>query len=208
MGFTEACDSNCLLEKSLKQTMDNAQSSLTNAPDILTESERQYYTFKGGEEEYQRFLFQKYTAEINKITETQLTNHNNYINDILKLIEQNITEYKYALPMNSLINYNKYFNKHMTTNLDKEKGETLTNERKISYEYIELDKLKNIKLFLIILFYFLLINYIFFGIILGNKYKSFKHWFIVLNYALLPLYTSNIAALLIYIYNKIYNFFS
>jgi len=178
------CDTNCHKKKKinhLKRKIVEAKNNYETAPEKLFESEKNYYLFTKGENEYNEYLEEQLNNKSKKkINEYKIIFNNLKENNIILLKELQI------IRKNSLNTYDLYDNylsdnKHIINQLKNYKGDIFTNFRKSFYDLNENEIIKSRYLWFFGFYYLFVVIYIILLLIFGRtKYKIIEIFFLSL----------------------------
>ena len=173
--------------KILANKLKKATNNYNLAPEELKNAEKNYYEFKEGPVDYNNLLLSRYEKSAGKIKKKSIINHKSHIKELNTLQADYEAETLYKDRMSDLLNKLVEENRILRDALDKEKGASVTNDRKTWYEDQQTNKIKSYTPILKGLYFVLLIAYIIFGGYIERKeYKDWKIWLMIGIYILFP----------------------
>ena len=154
-------------------------------PGALKDAEAAYLRNKSGEH-YEDSLRKKYAEEFEKFRTDHTKKFRKLLEEIYILEETRNVSKIYRNRLGELLDYKTDFNKKNQKRIDKYKGITSTNDRKTFYEDQQLNTLKSIHTWFSVIYWLLFVGYLYIVLWRQKKYKSYKAWFIILFFALVP----------------------
>jgi hypothetical protein len=203
------CDGACLEKKeadNLKQIMQNAATNIETAPDELQVAQKNYVTFTAGEQGYNELREQQLKDEADKI----IQQYNNKYDEILKNIQTQIDTYEgifinFKNVIDLYLIYKKE-NANLEKSLKNTTSDVLTSERKTFYQDQQVDVLKFYYYYIILIIYCICVFcYVMFSLIYPSKTDWKIRLATFIGLILLPLVSTWILGLFIYIIYMIYD---
>ena len=196
-----ACGPDCQKEKKtqdLKSKYDSARQNLSQGPENLAESRKNYFVYAFGDKYNNDYNEQLYTKEANDKVNTMKKQHSEDVNEITSLIHDYESAYVYKGNMGDLSEKYEDENKTLKTEIDNNEKTKATNDRKVYYENQQIEDIQYYKSLIKIVYWVTLVLYTFIFLYDGF-YKNIKMDVILILFYIYPYVIDTIVSKIFYI---------
>lgn len=174
-------------ETTLKKKWDLAQNNLKLAPGEVSETEKNYYIFKKGEKGYKDMIYERNIKIAQQLKKGAIDERENKFNDLKILLKTYNSDKDYNNRLTELLKIRKEEEEELISEIDKYTSKTQTSGRKVVYEKNDITLVDANRSFLLFVYYTLFVYYILVSDYFEtSKYKDIKVWLIILAYFIFP----------------------
>jgi hypothetical protein len=196
-------------ETTLKKKWDLAQNNLKLAPDQVTETEKNYYIFTKGEKAYTDMIYERNVKIAQQFKTGTIAEHEKNLSELKILLKSYNSDKDYDNRMTELLKIRKEEEKELNSEIDKYLAKVQTSGRKVVYEKSDMGWVNVNRSFLLFIYYTLFVYYLFVSdYFASSKYKDIKVWLLILAYFIFPHLINWITKVLFAIYDYIGYVFS
>jgi len=196
-------------ENTLKQKWDLAQNNLKNAPDEVNQAEKNYYTVTKGQQAYTDMIYERNVKIAQQFKTGTTAEHENNLKELQILLKTYNSDKDYDNRLSELLKIRKAEEKELNLDIDKYLSKVQTSGRKVVYEKSDIGWVNANRSFLLFIYYTLFVYYIFVSDYFAtSKYKDIKVWLLILAYFIFPHVINWITKKLFAIYDYIVYVFS
>ena len=199
----------CKLEK-IKKRIEQLKSDKMIYQDDIDYLQKKYYAVQCESDDlnanacYKEYLKKKYQEDAESDVKLSKANFESSLNELKNIINNNeVDSINNSYLLETSEDYKKQLDEYKTkvhTNVSNK----YTNERRVSYYKEDLEKIQNINIYAMIIYYILYSMYILLIFILRGNYKFVKNWFFVIILGFLPflinIITYPLSLLFVYLY--------
>jgi len=196
-------------DNTLKQKWDLAQNNLKNAPEEVNQAEKNYYTVTKGQQAYTDMIYERNVKIAQQFKTGTTAEHENNLKELQILLKTYNSDKDYDNRLSELLKIRKDEEKELNLDIDKYLSKVQTSGRKVVYEKYDIGWVNANRSFLLFIYYTLFVYYIFVSDYFAtSKYKDIKVWLLILAYFIFPLTINWITKKLFAIYDYISYIFS
>jgi hypothetical protein len=174
-------------ENTLKKKLDLAQNNLKNAPDQVNQAEKNYYTVTKGQKAYTDMMYERNVKIAQQFKTGTIAQHENNLKEVKILLNTYISDKDYDNRLTELLKIRKEEEKELSSEIDKYISMVQTSGRKVVYEKSDMGWVNANRNFLLFLYYTLFVYYLFVSDYFAtSKYKNIKVWLLILVYFIFP----------------------
>ena len=193
----------------LKQKWDLAQNNLKLAPDEVSQAEKNYYTVTKGEKAYTDMIYERNIKIAQQFKKGAVDEHEKNLNELKILLKTYNSDKDYDSRMTELLKVKKAEEKELNSDIDKYLSKVQTSGRNVVYEKSDMGWVQVNRSFLLFVYYILFVYYLSVSDYFATaKYKNIKVWLVILAYFIFPYALNWITKVLFAIYDYIGYVFS
>jgi hypothetical protein len=184
----------CYKEKKIERLLQAKTASediRLHADEMVSRAEKKWYIYKSDndESEYNNFIFDRFsTAASGDFRKNSIEKQRHYMRDLSQLLKQYQTEYDLIDNAKKLLTERQKQNERLVMKLNKYEGTVQTSERKVVYEYRNMETLHLFRRVMLFLYYSIIVMYLAFGRFIPEKqYTQTSVWLIILIALCIPL---------------------
>jgi hypothetical protein len=194
---------------SLKKKWDLAQNNLTTAPEQVMETEKNYFIYTKGEKGYSDMMYERNVKIAQQFKMGSITEHENNFKELKILLNDHNSDNDYNNRINELLKIKNEEEKELKSKIDKYLSKVQTSGRKVVYEKSDIGLVNANRSFLLFIYYTLFVYYLAVSDYFAtSKYKDIKVWLIILAYFIFPRILNWITKKIFAIYDYIIYVFS
>lgn len=186
-GFLCGPDTDCYKDKKIERLLKRktaAEDNRVHANEIASRAEKKWYIYKSDNDatEYNNFIFDRFsTAASGDFRKNSIEKQRHYMRDLSQLLKQYQTEYDLIDNSKKLLMERQKQNERLVMKLNKYEGTVQTSERKVVYEYRNMETLHLFRRVMLFLYYSIIVMYLVFGPFIPEKqYTQKSVWLIIL----------------------------
>ena len=171
----------------LKRLWEKSQTNVKTAPAQEEIAEKNYYVYDKGYPKYQDLLFDRYSKTAEEMKQSSIEKHKKLVSELKALMANYEVETIYSKKMYDLLKLRKEENKELKRDIDDYLKKTQTSARKVDYENNETSWIKIVRTILFVFYYGLIVIYLLTSdYFIAEKYKSIRIWLLILCYFIFP----------------------
>lgn len=196
-------------ESALKQKWDLAQNNLKLIPDEVAEAEKNFVISTKGQKAYTDMIYERNVKISQQFKKGSIDEHEKSLNDLKILLKAYNSDKDYDNRLSELLKIKKEEEKELTSEIDNYISKVQTSSRKVVYEKIDMGWVDAHRSFLLFIYYILFVYYISVSDYFATaKYKNIKVWLLILAYFIFPLTLNWLTKKIFAIYDYIIYVFS
>lgn len=175
----------------LEQLKNTAEENKNNANAYISRAEKNLYLYKNNnnETDYNSYIFDRFaTKSRGEFRNNSIEKQQQYMRDVSQLLKQYQTEYDLFKNNKKLFVDRQKQNEALKMKLNKYEGTVQTSERKVMYEYKDMETMHLFRRVLLFFYYGIIVLYLVFGrFIPEQQYLQKSVWIILLIALCIPL---------------------
>ena len=196
-------------ETTLKEKWDLAQNNLKDAPEQVNQAEKNYYTVTKGQQAYTDMIYERNVKIAQQFKTGTIAEHETNLKELQILLKTYNSDKEYDNRLSELLKIRKEEKKELNSEIDKYISKVQTSGRKVVYEKYDIGWVNANRSFLLFIYYTLFVYYLFVSDYFAtSKYKDIKVWLVILAYFIFPHLINWITKKLFAIYDYISYVFS
>jgi len=196
-------------ESALKQKWDLAQNNLKLIPAEVAEAEKNFVISTKGQKAYTDMIYERNVKISQQFKKGSIDEHEKSLNDLKILLKAYNSDKDYDNRLNELLKIKKEEEKELSSEIDNYISKVQTSSRKVVYEKIDMGWVDAHRSFLLFIYYILFVYYISVSDYFATaKYKNIKVWLLILAYFIFPLTINWLTKKIFAIYDYIIYVFS
>jgi hypothetical protein len=197
----------------LKKTMDANKKTAQDIPMDLSQSEKNYYVYNGGntggEAIYSQLIIDRFATTAEEFKQNSIEKQQQFMSDLLQSIKQYQAALIFQNQMANLLKTRRSEQADLKKNVNYYEKVLHTSERKFVYENKNMDSLYMYRRILIFLYYGALVCFIIFGNFIPDKlYNKWSVWLIIVIAAIFPIILNMLMMWLFLLYDTLSYWFA
>jgi hypothetical protein len=176
----------------LQHKLRDAQTAFANAPLDLSRAEKNYYEFNagqnGGEAIYNKMIVDRFAKTVTDFKQNTIERQQDFMADLSQILKQYQGEILFAKREEDLLVSRAVEYADLVKQINRFEAIVQTSQRKVVYEYKNMDSLYTYRRVMLFLYYSIIVGYIIFGNFIPDKlYEKYSIWLMIIIAAIIPI---------------------
>ena len=176
----------------LETKLSAAKTAYASAPLDLSRAEKNYYEFNGGEnggeDIYNKMIIDRFATTAEQFKQNSIEKQQDFMADLAQILKQYEGEVLFAAREEDLLGVRLKEYADLLKKINKYQAIVQTSQRKVAYEYKDMDSLYLYRRIMLFLYYSVIVIYIIFGNFIPDKlYLKKTVWLMIIIAAIVPI---------------------